>query len=137
LIIGLALLPALLACSFAKAQDLDKLQQAGEQPQATDEITQTEQMWFYLQELRRYDDPQVMIRRKAEKKARQRRQRLAAMKWYGYSPSRPMANPVPIMGYHSPMWSGNGGDPYLWVGNAYVQTTVRVETAEVSETTSR
>ena len=129
LVISFSILPAMLFCSVLAAQDLDKIQRPAAQDQAADEIAKTEDMWFYLQELRRYDDPQVVIRRKAEKKADQRRQRLAAMKWYGYSQSRPFANPTPSCGWYSPMWVGNGADPYQWIGNAYVTTAVRVDTS--------
>ena len=133
LTLGLAIVPAMLLGSVVVAQDLDKLQKPGAQLVPDDQVAQTEDMWFYLQELQRYDDPQMAIRRKAEKKAAQRRQRLAAMKWYGYSQSRPTANPTPIMGIYSPMWSGNGSDPYLWIGNAYVTTAVRVEAAPAGQ----
>ena len=135
LILVFAILPAMLACCRVEAQDLDKLPKPGDQEpvaMASDQVDQTESMWFYLQELRRHDDPQVTIRRKAELKANQRRQRLAAMKWFGWMQGRPTANPTPGMGYYSPMWSGNGGDPNLWIGNAYVTTTVRVTAEERS-----
>ena len=137
LILGFAILPVMLICSVVAAQDLDKLQKPGDEVGLDDQVAQTEDMWFYLQELRRYDDPQMAIRRKAELKGQQRRQRLAAMKWFGWSQSRPTANPTPIMGYYSPMWVGNGSDPNLWIGNAYVTTAVRVETAEKSTTIKR
>ncbi len=45
----------------------------------------TPEMWFYIQENRRYDDPKQMVRRKAEFKAVQRQRRIAAMQWYGFS----------------------------------------------------
>ncbi len=133
-ILGFAFLPAMLLCSVLAAQDVDKMNQPAGNQQAglNNNMAQTEDMWFYMQELRRYDDPQVVIRRKAEKKADQRRHRLAAMKWYGYSQSRPSANPTPSMGVYSPMWVGNGADPYQWIGNAYVTTVLRVETATVT-----
>ncbi len=132
-ILGFAFLPAMLLCSVLAAQDVDKMNQpAGNQQAGLNNMAQTEDMWFYMQELRRYDDPQVVIRRKAERKADQRRHRLAAMKWYGYSQSRPSANPTPSMGVYSPMWVGNGADPYQWIGNAYVTTVLRVETATVT-----
>ncbi len=134
-IFGCFILPAMLICSVLAAQDVDRLTKQADPQAAANDIAQTEDMWFYLQELRRYDDPQVMIRRKAERKGEQRRQRLAAMKWYGYSPSRPTANPIPSMGVSSPMWIGNGADPYQWIGNAYVTTAVRIETAAVETTT--
>lgn len=129
-ILGFAILPAVLLCSSATAQDPEKLQQARNQSQQTDQVQQTEDMWFYLQELRRYNDPRMAIRRREALKARQRRQRIAAMKWYGYSQSRPTANPMPLTGYYSPMWAGNGSDPYLWIGNAYVTTALRIEVSD-------
>ncbi len=135
LILGFAILPAMLVCSVVTAQDVDKVKKPIGQLVVGDQAVQSEDMWFYLQELRRYDDPQQTIRRKAELKAQQRRQRLAAMKWYGWSQSRPIANPTPVMGYYSPMWAGNGSDPYLWVGNAYVTTAVRVEATATTTTT--
>ncbi len=137
LILGFTFLPAMLVCSVLAAQDLDKLSKpAANQEAGANDVAQTEDMWFYLQELRRYDDPQAVIRRKAERKGDQRRQRLAAMKWYGYSQSRPSANPTPSMGVYSPMWVGNGADPYQWIGNAYVTTVLRVETAAVTTATA-
>jgi len=133
LMLGLAIVPAMCLGSIVMAQDLDKLQKPGAQLVPDDQVAQTEDMWFYLQALQRYDDPQIAIRRKAEKKAEQRRERLAAMKWFGYCPGRPSANPTPSMGVYSPMWAGSGSDPYLWFGNAYMGTTVRVEAVAKTE----
>ena len=76
--------------------------------------TSTPEMWFYAQELRRLEDPAQAVRRKAEFRAEQRRQRLAAMQWYGYSNLRPQANPTPWFSSYSPSWSGNHADPYRW-----------------------
>ena len=126
-VLGCAILPAVLLCSNLAAQDPEKLPQPSDQAQSPNQVQQTEDMWFYMQELRRHDDPLMAIRRKEELKARQRRGRIAAMKWYGYSQSRPSANPMPFTGYHSPMWAGNGCDPYLWIGNAYVTTALQIE----------
>jgi hypothetical protein len=131
-VISCCLLSAMLVGTTITAQDLDKMGLVAAQDQAIQEMTPTQDMWFYLQELRRYDDPQVMIRRVAERKAEQRRQRLAAMKWFGYCPSRPMANPIPSMGVHSPMWIGGGPHPYQWIGNAHITTAIRVENSEHS-----
>jgi len=129
-ILTLSIFPALLISSVLVAQDLDRPSRPAvpEQSPAGEQIAQTEDMWFYLQELRRYDNPQVAIRRKAEKKGEQRRQRLAAMKWFGYSQSRPTASSTPWTGVYSPNWVGNGADPYHWVGNAYLTTAIRVDT---------
>ena len=66
----------------------------------------TAEMWFYLQEMRRYDDPKNVVRRNAELRSAQRRERIAAMKWYGMSNSRPRASATPYMGVYSPQWGG-------------------------------
>ena len=47
--------------------------------------------------------------------ADQRMSRLAALKWYGYSNSRPEADVVPMMGTYSTGWGGNGWHRYEWV----------------------
>jgi hypothetical protein len=76
----------------------------------------TPEMWYYMQEQRRYDDPKQAIRRKAEEKAAQRRDRIAALKWYGMSNSRPTASALPFYGTYSPSWVGNSWNPYHWHG---------------------
>jgi hypothetical protein len=75
----------------------------------------TPELWVYSQEMRRHDDPALAVRRKAEIVADQRMARLAAMKWYGLSNSRPVANPTPFTGQYSPAWVGNGWDRYDYV----------------------
>jgi len=74
----------------------------------------TPELWIYSQEMRRHDDPAQAVRRKAEFHAEQRMSRLAALKWYGYSNSRPEAAPIPLMGTYSPGWVGNGWNRYEW-----------------------
>src|SRR5687767_11208109 len=56
----------------------------------------TPELWLYSQDWRRHDDPAQAVRRKAEARTEQRMQRLAAMKWYGFSNSRPQANVTPF-----------------------------------------
>lgn len=89
-------------------------------PNSADEslvqVTPTAEMWFYEQEWRRRDDPRQAVRLKAEFKASQRQRRLAALRWFGYSNSRPIANSVPLYGQYSPGWIGNGYHPYQWLG---------------------
>ena len=82
-------------------------------------ITPTPEMWLYLQQQRRYDDPKLAIRRKAEVRAAQRRNRIAAMKWFGLSNQRPRANPTPWFGVYSPMWAAGLWEPYRWVGSGW------------------
>jgi hypothetical protein len=67
-----------------------------------------------MQELRRQDDPKVIARRVAMERGQQRRARLAAMQWYGYSNLRPTVNPTPMFGDYSPAWAGNSFDNTFW-----------------------
>ncbi len=76
----------------------------------------TPEMYLYLHELKRYDDPKQAVRRKAELKTAQRNQRLAAQKWFGVSNARPMASAQPFMDLYSPRWVGNGYNSFDWVG---------------------
>ena len=55
----------------------------------------TSEMWFYLQERQRYEDPQQAIRRRSEKRAARREQRIALRKWHGHSNSRPQVSALP------------------------------------------
>src|SRR6185295_778507 len=74
----------------------------------------TPELYLYMQDLRRHDDPQQAVRRKAEARTAARESRITAMKWYGMSNARPQANPVPFMGTYSPAWVGSRGDRYDW-----------------------
>ena len=81
------------------------------------DVTPTPEMWFYEQYRRDYDDPKLAVRRAAEIKARQRRNRLAAQKWFGYSNSRPQCNVDPFNGDWSFGWTGNNSYyPMRWSG---------------------
>jgi len=79
--------------------------------------TMTPEMWFYLQELRRHDDPQLAVRRKAEFRAEQRRQRLAVRKWYGYSQSRPQVSASPWTSSPRPLLWSKYQHTNRWRGN--------------------
>ena len=72
------------------------------------------EMWFYKQQLERYDNPKTAVRRNAEFQHQQRMARLEALKWYGFSNSRPTASPTPFMTMYSPAWQSNWGRPYAW-----------------------
>jgi hypothetical protein len=71
-------------------------------------------MWFYEQERIRYEDPRKAVRRRAELRAAQRADRLAALKWYGQSNSRPTVNSTPTMSSYAPYWGSNTYDPHRW-----------------------
>lgn len=80
------------------------------------QLTPTPEMWFYDQSLRNYRDPKTAVRRRAEFEADQRQARLAAQRWFGYSNSRPTANPIPYTGTYSPAWTSNSPYPSQWRG---------------------
>jgi hypothetical protein len=92
----------------------------------------TPEMYLYLHELKRNDDPKQAVRRKAELKTAQRMQRLAAQKWYGISNARPMASAQPFMDMYSPRWIGNSYNPMDWRGiDNSGATVLRIETQEI------
>lgn len=78
----------------------------------------TPQMWLYVQERNRHDDPKEAVRRKAEYRTAQRQRRIAAREWFGYSNARPTANSDPLHAGYSPHWSANNAmRPDQWIGN--------------------
>lgn len=144
-VVALILGCSLAACSTsASAQQLGRT--SGRQPAATRQQPSsadqfavpnlslpsvTPELWIYSQEMRRHDDPAQAVRRKAEIRAAQRMQRIAAMKWFGLSNSRPVASVTPMMDSYSPAWSGNGSEAYEWVGIEWPATAVRIESYDV------
>jgi len=89
------------------------------------EVQPTPEMWFYIQEMRRYDDPREAVRRKAEFKSAQRQRRLASQKWFGMSTARPIASPTPFTSTYSPYWASNSWDPFSWRGVGHSPIVVR------------
>ena len=77
-------------------------------------LTPTPEMWFYEQERARHDDPKLAIRRRAELRGLQRQDRLASLKWYGLSNSRPSVSITPWFGSYSANWGSNTPDPMRW-----------------------
>lgn len=86
------------------------------------------ELWLYLQEQKKAEDPMYNVRRKAAMKAEQRELRLAASKWYGYSNTRPTASGIPFMGTYSPSWIGNGSLGSHWVGSTLAPVATIVVT---------
>ena len=80
------------------------------------QMTPTPEMWFYEQAWRRYRDPKMAVRRRAEFEADQRQARLAAQRWFGYSNSRPTVSPTPFTGNYSPAWTSNSPYSTQWRG---------------------
>jgi hypothetical protein len=87
----------------------------------------TPELYLYMQDLRRHDDPQQAVRRKAEARTAARESRITAMKWYGMSNARPQANPVPFMGSYSPTWIGGRNERYDWYGPTWPSVSLRVD----------
>jgi hypothetical protein len=89
----------------------------GEKPLSPGEVTATPDMWFYQQYMRQYQDPKVAVRKNAEFRADQRMRRLAAMRWFGFSNTRPQASVDPQDSDYSPRWTSNDGVyPERWSG---------------------
>jgi hypothetical protein len=88
----------------------------------------TPEMWLYMQQLQRHDDPELAVRRNAERRAAERHARIASRKWFGYSNVRPVASPTPVMGTYSPFWAGNDPNPQRW--NGVGVPVIRVEQQE-------
>jgi hypothetical protein len=59
-------------------------------------------------------EPLSLAREKAVQRGEQRMARLAAMKWYGFSNSRPTAAVAPFTTMYSPAWQTPGGRPFAW-----------------------
>jgi len=90
------------------------------------EVTPTPEMWFYQQYQEQYQDPKTMVRAKAEQRSAERRARLAAMRWFGFSNSRPRAGTDPVHGDYSPAWtSGIANYPFRWGGYGVAAVVVR------------
>ena len=87
------------------------------------ELTPTPDMWFYQQYQREYQDPKIAVRKKAEFRALQRQQRIACLKWFGFSNLRPQVCSDPFHGDWSPSWKSNNyfyPDRWQGVGRPWV-----------------
>jgi hypothetical protein len=81
------------------------------------ELKVTPEMWFYEQSMKQYMDPKMAVRARAEFEANQRQRRLAAMRWYGFSNSRPRWSADIYNWDMSPGWASNNSVyPYRWQG---------------------
>ena len=77
--------------------------------------TPTAEMWFYAQEMKRYDSPKEMVRRNAEFRAAERRSRIARAKWMGHSKARPTAEHTPFTSSYTPRWISEPLNPVYWL----------------------
>lgn len=116
----LVALAGLVFAGSASAQERERPRVNLGEPSFSDQTNNMPpEYWLYSQQVRRHDDPAQAVRRNAEMKAAQRSARLNSMHWFGYSNARPQASGVPFMAVYSPVWTGNGYNPYDWVGGSY------------------
>jgi len=126
LMFSLAAVGALMAVEARGQEPTAARRNELDRPISLGELKPTPEMWFYEQELRRYEDPRTLVRRKAEFRAAQRQRRIESRKWFGLSNARPDASPEPMYGSYSPRWnSGNVYDPFGWSGRAPTYMVVR------------
>jgi hypothetical protein len=74
----------------------------------------TPEMWMYLHEYRRHQDPKEASRERAEFKSQQRQNRIASRRWYGHTKARPTAAAIPYFSTYGTQWVGLPWDPYRW-----------------------
>lgn len=115
----------LLGGQVALAQQAGDLEEnhSGQEPAwnatSVGQVEPTPEMWFYEQYRQQYQDPQAVVREKAEFRAAQRQRRLAARRWFGLSNARPRANSDPFHGDYSARWTSNNGFyPSRWAGGS-------------------
>jgi hypothetical protein len=87
-------------------------------PAPASEQTMTPEMWYYQQYQQQLHNPAEMVYQRADARANQRMQRLASLKWFGYSNSRPQAGADLTGGdQQGPGWvSNNSTYPYRFSG---------------------
>jgi hypothetical protein len=97
---------ALTGASTARAQ-----QPAAPAPEAP--AAAQGETWYYRSSPEREQNFTV-AQLKAQQRGAQRMARLEAMRWYGYSNSRPVATPMPWTTMYSPAWQMPGGRPFAY-----------------------
>ena len=77
-------------------------------------LSPTPEMWFYEQMRQDANNPELIVRRRSEQAAAERKARIAARAWYGVSLSRPQAHVTPFTYHYSPTWTQSSKHPYSW-----------------------
>ena len=80
-------------------------------------VTSTEEAWHYRSPMPRAATPSL-AKQKAALRGQQRMARLDAMRWYGFSNSRPTASGMPWTTMYSPAWQMPGGRPFAWYASS-------------------
>ena len=104
--------------SSARAQEpVAPVAEAGMIELESSQVPPTSEMWFYQQEMQRYNDPAQAVRRNAEFRAQQREARIAASAWFGVSKSRPNVGTTPFTYNYMPQVAGGYNNyNYYWGG---------------------
>lgn len=76
-----------------------------------------EEAWHYRSPMPRAATPSL-AKQKAALRGQQRMARLDAMRWYGFSNSRPTASGMPWTTMYSPAWQAPGGRPFAWYASS-------------------
>lgn len=82
-------------------------------PETKPAASEGENDWYYGPTGTRVET-KTLGRQKAELRAKQRLTRMATMRWYGFSASRPTASGIPFTTAYSPHWTRPGGRPFAW-----------------------
>jgi hypothetical protein len=89
-------------------------------------LSPTPEMWFYEQMRQDANNPELIVSRRSQQAAAERKARIAARAWYGVSLARPQAHVTPFMYHYSPTWTQNAKYPYSW-GAPNVASPVIIE----------
>ena len=76
-------------------------------------LSPTDEAWSYRNPPQRDAKP-TLAQERAIARGQQRAARLEAMRWYGFSGSRPTAAGIPFTTMYSPAWQQPGGRPFAW-----------------------
>lgn len=107
--LGAAVTAAALTAAWA---NLACAQSPGEPPAEPAAPAAEDDSWYRSPAPRK---PQpTLAREKAVARGAQRMARLEALRWYGYSNSRPIAAAMPYTSMYSPAWQNPGGRPFAW-----------------------
>jgi hypothetical protein len=80
---------------------------------AEDAAVAGDDSYYYAPTPERAPTPSLAVQ-KAQLRGAQRMARLEAMRWYGFSGSRPTAAAIPWTTMYSPAWQMPGGRPFAW-----------------------
>jgi hypothetical protein len=104
---GLAAATMCLSLTTVTAQG----QEPGVEPPPS--LSAADEAWSYRNPPQREAKP-TLAQERAIVRGQQRAARLEAMRWYGFSGSRPTASGIPFTTMYSPAWQQPGGRPFAW-----------------------